>query len=252
MLFNSGNPNLVAQSRLYADDPSTAAQPQWSTQRHKDAINVAYLQLRDLARLIDVGFARKRAYADGVAADDPSDAFYALPADFAGRLRVEISTNGSDLSTTLPADQPSIKVLEVVSWDAAMDAYNLGVETSARYTFIHDQHFGIFPPLSATEAGTKSIRITYEASSVELSGDTDEPDLPRPYHDLIAMRSAINLRMSKDLPIRDLERRYELGVIQFRRAVYTSIEDKDKQMSVAGRNTSRRRRRIRQGSVRRI
>jgi hypothetical protein len=235
MLLNSGNPSLLGQSRLYANDPSTAANTMWTDQQHKDQINVHYLQLRALARRPDRGWCRKRAYADGVAVDTPDDHFYSLPADFVGRLRVEISTNGSNLSTTLPSSDPAIKVLEPAHYDVALDAYNTDTGTSPRYVFIHDQHFGISPPLSSAEAGTKSIRITCEASSTLLTGDADEPDLNRDFHYLLALGAAMDLRMTRGLEMADLERRYEIGKIQFQRDAATRLADHDSQIAVAGR-----------------
>lgn len=242
MLLVTDNPNLVGQSRLLSNDPSGAANPMWTAQEHKDQINIHYLQLRALARKQDRGWCRKRTYADGVAVDSPDDHFYSLPADFVGRLRVEISTNGSDLSTTLPTANASITVLEPAHFDVSLDAYNLDVGLSPRFVFLHDQHFGISPPLTSTEAGTKSIRITYEASTTLLSADSDEPDLNRDFHFLLAMGSALDLRISRGLESTDLERRFELGKIAFQRDAATRVADYQSQMAVAGRNRHSRRR----------
>jgi len=242
MLLVTGNPNLVDQSRLMSNDPSGAANPMWTAQQHKDQINIHYLRLRALARRPDKGWCRKRTYADGVTTDSPDDHFYSLPVDFVGRLKVEISTNGSDLSTTLPTDNASITVLEPTSYDVALDAYNIEGGTTPRYVFIHDQHFGISPPLTATETGTKSIRITYEASTTLLSADGDEPDLSRDFHYLIALGSARDLRMSRGLDVVDIAREYELGKVAFQRDAGTRLADYQSQMAVAGRNRHSRRR----------
>ncbi len=237
MLFNSGDLGLLEATRLFAGDPSTAANPRIADAEWKQLINQEYLMLRDLLRLPGVGWTRKRAYADGVAVDTPDDHFYELPADFVGRLRVEISTNGSNLSTTLPGSSPSIKVLSPVAYDVALDHYNIdsGGTSDIKYVFMHDQHFGISTPLTSTEAGTKSIRITYEASSTALSNDNDEPDLPRPYHIVIAMGAALLGGVADNLEVRDLERRYELSKNRLQQSAWDQIADHDSQMTVAGR-----------------
>lgn len=235
MLFNSGNRALLATTRRYAGDPSTAANPRLTDQQWKDEINTEYLELRDLVRIGDEGWCRKRAYATGVAVDDPSDHFYSLPADFVGRLRVEISTLGADLSTTLPGSDASIQVLTPAGWDVALDHYNLSNGTSdIQYVFMHDQHFGISTPLTATEAGTNSIRLTYEASTTELSGDTDEPDLPRPHHNVIALGAALRGNLGDGLDIRDLERRYEGARARLLRAVRDRLADYESTIRVSG------------------
>ncbi len=241
MLFNSGNPSLVGRTRHYANDPSTAANPRFADQEVKDAINVRYLELRDLIAVSDDGTARKRAYADGVAVDSPDDHFYSLPADFVRRLRVEISSTAKDLSTTLPGSDPDIVVLEPIAYDAALDFYYKSEGTeSARYVFRHDMHFGISPPLTATEAGTKSIRITYEASTTLLSGDTDEPDLPRPHHDVIALGAAMDLLAGQGLPVNDLAAIYTRKERFLVRASGGQVANYDGQIAVAGRKPSRR------------
>ena len=236
MLFNSGNPSLLGQARLLADDPSGAANPMWTDQQVKDQINTTYVELADLVRLPGHGSTRKRAYADGTATTAPEHMFYSLPDDFVGRLRVEISTSGADLSTTLPGSNANIKILEPTGYDVALDHYNInsGGTSDIKYSFIHGEHWGVSTPLTATEAGTKSIRITYDASQALLSGDTDEPNIPRPHHNAIALGAAVLLRMSRDLPVADLERRFELAKIALRRATTEQLDDDWGQIRIAG------------------
>lgn len=252
MLLNAGTETLITAVRRWANDPSTAANPRFDTAADiTPSINVEYLFLRDLLRLPDNGYAKKVTYLDGQAATTPEDVYYPLPDDYVGRLRVEISTSGANLSTTLPGSQANVKVLTPAGYDRALDHYYVdsGGTSDIKYVFMMDREFGISTPLTSTEAGTKSIRLTYEASTDELQSDNDEPQIPRPYHDVIAMGAAIRLLIGHDLPIGDLERRYEFKKAAMQRSAWNRMADYTSQIVVANRTPSTRRSNV--GKVRR-
>jgi hypothetical protein len=242
VLLNDGTESLVTAARRWAGDPSTAANPMFDTEDDViPSINVAYLDLMDQLRVPGTGWTRKMTYLDGQAFSGPDDFFYPLPGDFVGRLRVEISSNGSDLSLAT-AGSNAVVVLEPAAYDKSLDYYYVGSggTSDVRYAFIFGRTFGISTPLTAAEAGTRSIRLTYEASTPQLVEDSDEPDLPRPHHDLIAMGAALRLLVGEGLPIGDLERRYEIGVVRLRRSAWEQMADYDGQIAVAGRRPTAR------------
>ena len=232
MLLNSGTTSLLGYTRDLAGDPSTAPSTLFSDQRVKDAINESYLELYDVARQFGVGDGVKRSYADTVA----SQLFYELPDDVMKMLMVEVEGNGKNLSSDTTADPSQLKVL---SADVALSGYNAGVYTATEYYFIANgpsgtasQHMGIVSP--ATTAGTSSLRITYEAEAVDLTNDTDEPDLPGTYHSLICYRAAIVLRETMDLDTRGLERIANRKEIRFMNAMHDNVADFEGQAWVAG------------------
>lgn len=236
MLFNSGTPSLVSYTQTLAGSPATAQSPLFGTQEAKDAVNDAYVMFMELARQTSSGYGVKRAYDDAVA----DQMFYELPDDFIKMVLVEVDVDGNDLSTTTPPNaniavprhEPNMDVLE-------MRERNLLSE--AQYYFYHGgaaagtRHFGIAE--APETAGTNSIRITYEASAEELSGDTDEPMIPQNYHRLIARRAAYLLRLQNDLPVRDLERNVSFEMSMFRKAVARVAQDVDWQIPLAGRTS---------------
>lgn len=239
MLLVDGTRNLIGQTRLYAGDPSTAPVPRLTDAQWKNLINAEYLSLRDVVRVPDVGYSRKFAYVDGAAISAPEDELYDLPADYVARLRVEVSASGANLSTALPAAAETFS-LSSVGYDQALDHYYVDGSTEIKYYAIFDRQFLISAPLTATEAGTKTIKLTYEASTVELSDDADEPDLPRPHHELIAMGAALRGGVADGLDIGDLERRYEIAKVEFRRAAWDTVADYDAQITVIGRTPTTR------------
>ena len=215
MLLNSGTTSLLSYTRLLLNDESGAANPQWSDAALKAHINRAYLKAKAIGKAYRQGQGLKRTYATGVA----DQIYYQRPADLTHLEAVEVSGNGSDLSTTAPT---SSSVLYAKPWTAekALEGYNTRYITQvAERCFLGDDHFGIVAPLTATEAGTNSIRILYGASSTELTGDTDEPIMNRDFHDLLCYWAAMRARTSREMDIgelrdeaRDLAYEYRIAV----------------------------------------
>lgn len=225
MLFNSGTTSLVSYTRDLAGDPSTAPTPMWSLQRVKDAINESYLELYDVARQFGVGTGEKRSYSDVVA----DQLYYELPDDFHKLILVEVEGDGKDLSSDSTASPTNLKVL---GSDVALEGYGSGIYDETEFYFIHNQHFGIVSPPDT--AGSNSIRVTYEAFAADLSGDTDEPQLPGTYHSLICYRAAIVLRSTLGLEVRHLEDIANRKEVRFMRSMHDLVADYEGNFVVAG------------------
>lgn len=235
MQLNTGNPSLLGLTHLYSGDPSNSPNPMWAVQEKKDAINIAYEEMRELARLKNEGQTRKRSYTDLV----DGQIFYSLPAEFVGRLGVEISGNGSNLSTAA-VSAADIVILEPIGYDAALDAIAQNVLTEPKYSFVHGEHFGIAPPPGAALVGTNTVRITYEASTTHLSADGDEPEILRPYQYLIAVKASMLLRMSKDLDYEKLQNMWAVGIRLYQSATSERLADYEGSMAWAGATATRR------------
>lgn len=233
MLFNSGTPSLVSSAQTLAGSPSGSQSPLFGLQEVKDVINDAYAYLSDLARTRKVGYGQKRAYADST-----TDVFYELPDDFIEMVLVEVDLSGNNLSTV------SVENADVAypRFESSSDAFEMrgrALLSPAVYYFYHGgetqgtRHIGIVDPVETT--GTKSLRLTYEATADDLSADTDEPMLPQVYHRLIAKRAAWLLRMQNDLPTRDLRDMIMVEEVRFQRAMSRVGRDLDFQIPLAGR-----------------
>lgn len=232
MLFNSGTPSLVSQAHEYAGDPTGGPQSLFgasSSQLVKNAINFAYMEMRVMGQLKDVGVAVKRTYATTVA----GQIFYQIPADADKLKMVEIETGGQDL-TTVAITSASIVVLEPKEEDVAMKLYNAGDVTSTIYLFIHDQHFGIVSPPIAGSVGSNAMRLTYEAASAALSGDTDEPDIPRNHHELIAVKAAIRLLITREMDPSGLAPLHNLLSANYQKSIADQMDRYNAQIPVAG------------------
>lgn len=191
---------LTYFTRFLLGDPVTAASEQWSEADIKAAINREYQSLREIARQFGLGATTKRTYATGVA----SQIYYQRPADIVKLEAVEVSNTGSNLATATVA---AADILYPQPWPAekALQAYNTRILTDvAERFFLQDDHIGILAPITSTQAGTNSIRLLYEASTTELSADSDEPEIPRPYHDLICYRAAVVLKVMRGQDASDL------------------------------------------------
>lgn len=236
MLFNSGNPNLLDHTRALAGDPATDSDGNavpsqlWSDQDVKNFINAKYQLLRDRLRMKGLGRGVKRSYTDSVA----DQIFYAKPADFMRGLVVELEPDGGNLSTSAESDVSPIRLKARYGSESLAEYHqgNLGQDSPTR-VFIHNEHIGIVPPPST--GGTKSIRLTYEAASSLLSGDTDEPVIPRPYHELICYKAAISLRETKNFPTEELRLSADRLEAQMLSALAEELEDVDYQIPAAGR-----------------
>jgi hypothetical protein len=197
MQFNTGTPSLVSYTRDLASDPSTAASPLFSDQRVKDALNDVYLELREAARQQGGGSGHKRSYADTVA----GQIFYELPSDFHRMVMVEVEYNGQDLTGTAPTSS----FLRPIGADVGLELVEGPASNNKANYFIHDQHLGLTLPVIT--AGVNSLRITYEAGTVEMVSDDDIPDIPSNFHRLLCYKAAIVLRLSMDLPINEMSLR---------------------------------------------
>lgn len=196
MLFDSGTPSLLTYTRDLAGDPDSAASELWSEARVKAAINDAYLEMREIARVFGEGPEVKRSYATTVA----SQLWYQLPSDFKRLLLVEINADGNDLSGTA-----SPTVLQPLALDAALEGHETGAFSSTKYVAIADQHIAIVNPVST--GGSNALRITYECETSALSDDTDEPvAIPENHQYLICYKAAISLRASEGLNHEELMR----------------------------------------------
>ncbi len=229
LLFNSGTPSLVTQTQEYAGDPAGGPQTLWSAQLVKNAINFAYAEMRATGGLKDMGVAVKRSYATTVAAQ----IFYQLPADSEKLKMVEIETGGQDL-TSVAVTSANIAVLDPKEEDVALRLYHEGTAAEPLYVFIHDQHFGIVAPPAAGSVGENAMRLTYEASTAALSGDTDEPDIPRNHHELIAVKAAIRLRITREMDASDLAPLHNLLSGNYQKAIHDQISRDEAQIVVAG------------------
>ena len=195
----------------------------WSDARVKAAINDAYLELRETARIFADGPEVARAYSDTVA----DQLWYQLPSDFKRMLLCEISTDGSDLSGT-----GSPTVLEPLPLDIALEGYEKGSYSSTKYVAIADEHFAIINPVSTS--GTDSIRITYECETSALSSATDEPKLPENHQYLICYKAAVSLRASDGLEHNDLMRLMMHKERAFRIWAQERLADPEGKVTVAG------------------
>jgi len=199
MLFDSGVPSLVSWTRALIGDPASAASPQWDdTTEVEIAINRQYLMLREIGRGFGGGTTTKRALDDAVAGQIEYD----KPDDLVKLEAVELSGNGANLSTA----SPSTEIIYCRPWPAekAYEAYNTEVLTEAgTRCFLQDSKIGIVAPPTAAMVGTNTIRFLYEASTAELTTN-DEPELPRPHHDLICMLAAIELKDMRDMDFSSL------------------------------------------------
>lgn len=229
MLLNSGTPSLLSFTREMAGDPSTAAANLHTAQQVTDAINFAYDELLELQRKPHVGYSVKRAYFTTVA----DQLLYTTPADFINIRSLEISENGSDLSTASP-DAAQINYLVAADEVPALQEYNLGSITAPTYVFFRDTVFGISAPPTSVEAGTNAGRITYEATGTDLSGDTDEPTISRHWHHLICYKAAQILRLKKNMGIEDLDRQIFLLEGRFTALHHEVNFAPDDQMFVTG------------------
>jgi len=223
--FYTGTTNLVSYTRVLSSDPSTAASPLFSDQRVKDAVNDAYIELREEARQLGGGSGHKRSYSDTVA----SQIFYELPSDFHRMVLVEVEYNGRDLSSDSSA---ASTFLREIGADTGLEIVEGTETTKVGAYFIHDQHLGLTSP--PTTAGSNAIRITYEGSTAELSAVDDIPDLPEHFHRLICYKAATVLRLSMDLPIDDLVALSSRLEARFLRAMQDQGWSNESQFAVSG------------------
>jgi hypothetical protein len=208
---------LIYTQRL-AGSPANAQSPLFEEQETKDAINDAYVYFMEIARSRGVGFGQKRSYADTVV----DQLYYELPDDFIRAILVELDTDGNDLSTTDP-DSTSILIPKFEAASEVLEMYERNLLGEAQYYSYHGgetqgtDHLLIAGPMET--GGTNSLRLSYEASVDELSGDTDEPILPRNFHQTICWQAAYILRLQNDLPTRSMKQELDKREIRFQRTI---------------------------------
>ena len=252
MLFKSpaytaaGGPSLYTLTKNLAGDPEGAPSALWTDQATKNAVNVAYSLIRNKMRALDVGYTKKVAYETSVA--DQKN--YSLPTDFISRLTVEMSTSGANLSTATPSTSNSI-FLEPLSTEQGLEIYNSGSIGNARIVVQVGAEYWILGPPSSSEAGTNSIRLTYEAETSQLSGDTDEPLLPVPLRPLICYEAAIMLRTGLDIPVNDLDALARPLRAQIDMTLAESLNMRSHQIPVSGLRRPRHGRQTKMGQIRR-
>ncbi len=203
MQLNNGTPSLVSTTRLLAGDPDSAGGLMWDNATEViPAINDAWLDMHEMGRQRHGGMARKVTYQSATA----STIYYSVPSDFvafATPSPVQLSADGVALTDTAVGTAKQI-FLEPQEEEVALEAYYREQETDPRYVFIHGQQYGIVAPPTSTHAGTNTLRLTYGATTAELSSDSDEPTVPQQFHRLICYKAAMILLASKQLPINDL------------------------------------------------
>ena len=223
MQFVSTTPSLVSYTRDLCGDPESAANELWSAARVKAAINDAYLEMREMARVFGEGVDVKRSYADTVA----DQLWYQLPSDFKELILTEINEDGDDLSGTA-----SPVVLKPMAIDTAMEGYETGSFSGSKYVAIASNHFAVVNPVAT--GGSNSLRITYEAEPTALSGDTDEPAFPEVHQYLICYKAAFSLKIGDGLSINDLIVPLRHKERAFRIAMQERSFDPEGKMSIAG------------------
>jgi len=223
MLYNSGSPSLISYTRDLCGDPDSAASEVWSDARIKAALNDAYLEMRETARVFGEGIDVKRSYATTVA----DQLWYQLPSDFKRLLLAEVSTDGSDLSgTATPV------VLKPMALDTALEGYETGAYSGAAYVAMGSGHLAMVNPVST--GGSNSLRITYEAEATALSGDTDEPSFPEVHQYLICYKAAFSLKIGDGMSVNDLIVPLRHKERAFRIAMQERQSDNEGKLSVAG------------------
>ena len=202
MLFNSGTPSLFSLAARYSGDPrSVSANDLYPEQEIKDALNLAYVELMGKAKMRALDLGNKRCYTDSV----KDQVFYQKPDDFEDFVSVEIAADGSDLSSVSP--NAEIAIPDILNGREGLLAFENDSLSASNQTllwvFEHgEDHYGITPPPDT--AGTNSIRLTYKASTVHLSGNTDEPFIPRDYQELISLKAAIRLKVGTEDDFQDI------------------------------------------------
>ena len=78
------------------------------------------------------------------------------------------------------------------------------------------------------------MRITYEASEVDLTAVDDIPDIPEAFHRLIAYKAAIILKLSMDLPVGDLNSIATRMEVRYMRAMQDQTWSNEGAVAVAG------------------
>lgn len=230
MLFDE----LIEFTRFMARDPDSAPRPLFTTDEVKVVINVTYLGLRDKMRAKNVGHGTKRTYSDSV----EDQILYKKPADLVRPVSLELESLGKNLSTSDESDINPV-FLTPKEVKESYQAYHGGTLSEAKYVFIQDEHFGIVSPPTAAQAGTKAIRLVYEATSADLSANSDEPILPRPHQPLICYRSAAILLVSKGLDLGDLPGLVNDAERSFIRSLSDNFENLDEVIPAAGLRASR-------------
>mgnify|MGYP001813305361 CR=1 FL=1 len=219
----STTPSLFSYTRVLAGDPESAASEVWTDARVKAAINDAYLEMREMARVFGEGSEVKRSYATTVA----DQLWYQLPSDFKRLILCEISATGDDLS----ADNTPT-VLKPLALDTALEGYETGAFSSSKYVALADGHLALVNPVST--GGSNALRITYECETSALSGDTDEPSIPEPHQYLICYKAAFSLKISEGMDVSDLIIPLRHKERAFRIAMQERHFDPEGKCSVAG------------------
>lgn len=236
MQLNSGTPSLIEQTREYAGDPAGSPQNLFTPQLVTNMINSAYTSLRLKAGIQDAsGLRKKRSYADAV----EDQIFYEKPLDYHRALSIELATEGQNLATTTP-EPGEILFLNPSDEILAMRLYNTGEVDSPKYSFLHEKHFGIVGPPGADQVGTNTLRLTYEASTTALVDDADEPTIPRDHHELLCVKAAIRLRVTREMDYQDLVPIHNELALLFDSELQISLDRQGfRQIPLAGRSNTR-------------
>ncbi len=227
-------PNLRGLTREYAGDPTTgraAANPRWVDATVDEKINMALQEMAAAAGLQTVGYGLCRTYMDTVA----DQIYYEKPSDYMSLHSVEVETEGGDLSAKA---NPVIAKPTPFEEHAAMQLYNDGKLTEGpRYYFEHHRHIGIVAPPDTV--GTKAMRWTYTASLTALVATTDVPAIDLVHHELICIKAAIRLLMSRQLDYSDLLILHGPMDQQYKMSLSENIRDTEGQIEMIRRKYKR-------------
>lgn len=116
---------------------------------------------------------RKSSYT-AVAANVSS---YTLPSDYLYALEVFYDqTAAGGLIKLGEVDRSELENLYGADWrqDVSSDPFN--------YYFSSTYTIDVYPPPNAANAGANKLQLFYIYAPVDLSLDTDSPDIPTPYH----------------------------------------------------------------------
>lgn len=229
MLLASGTPSILSYTRFLAGDDGVAGIRLFSDTQIKQTADQEYGYLREQWRDSSVGLLTKVSYLTSVA----GQILYSRPSDLLETKLVELATQGDSLA--LGATASSVPIVQLVA-TTAEDGYRLwngGSISAPEFFFIQDTSFGIVgPPLFS---GTNAIRLTYEGVSSSLIADTDEPQFPAVFHQLICYEAAAVLRGSRDLPLDPLlVQKWGFLKRSFSRAAKEIAVDRTAKTAIAG------------------
>ena len=188
---------LRARTRFFIDEPT---QKNWLDSDLNIAINIAQADVaKEISHIYEDYFIKTADLnASGTPPGTiPGQELYSLPADFIKFKRVERSDLGEALS---PID---INEKPLYGTASAPLVSMAGVGNGICY-YIIGNSVGFTP----TPADYIPIRLYYNYRLVDLVNDSDTSEIPQDYHDMLALRAAIDAFIKDESDTSALERRY--------------------------------------------